>query len=163
MLRKYIGSVLAAVFLAFYLFASSAGAVEIDEATRTLPLNDRGETVTLSVDQLERGKTLFNNACSVCHKGGATKTNNNVSLSLAALAGANPRRDNIEALIDYIKNPTSYDGFEEIYELHPSIRSADLFPRVRNLTDDDLYDIAGHMLVMPKIKGILWGGGKTYN
>ena len=135
----------------------------MDEATRTVSLNDEGETVMLSLEQLERGKVLFNNTCSVCHKGGSTKTNNNVSLGLGALAGANPPRDNIEALIDYMKNPTTYDGLTEIYEVHPSIRSADLFLRMRNLTDEDLYDIAGHMLVMPKVKGILWGGGKTYN
>ena len=50
-----------------------------------------------------------------------------------------------------MKNPTTYDGFEEISELHPSIKSADIFAEMRNLSDDDLYAIAGHILLQPKI------------
>jgi photosystem II cytochrome c550 len=33
-----------------------------------------------------------------------------------ALSLATPRRDNIDALVDYLKNPTSYDGLESIAE-----------------------------------------------
>lgn len=64
--------------------------------------------------------------------------------------------------MDYIKNPTTYDGEYEISELHPSIKSADIFTEMRNLTDDDLKAIAGYILVQPKVIGIKWGGGKIY-
>ncbi len=79
-----------------------------------------------------------------------------------ALALATPKRDNIEGLVDYMKNPTTYDGVDEISELHPSIKSADIFTAMRNLTDKDLESIAGHILLQPKILGDKWGGGKIY-
>ena len=40
-----------------------------------------------------------------------------------------------------MKNPTTFDGLESIAELHPSIRSADIFPKMRSLTEDDLFAI----------------------
>nr|YP_009739021.1 cytochrome c550 [Palmaria decipiens]QIC19460.1 cytochrome c550 [Palmaria decipiens] len=145
------------------LFLSShAYAIELDEATMTVPLNDSGRTTTLSPEQVKRGKRLFNNTCSQCHNGGITKTNPNVGLDPEGLSLATPRRDNIESLIDYMKNPTSYDGAEEIAELHPSIKSAEIFPKMRNLTDDDLFTIAGHILIQPKVVLEKWGGGKIY-
>ena len=52
---------------------------------------------------------------------------------------------------------------EEISELHPSTRSADIFTEMRNLTDEDLVAIAGHILLQPKILGSQWGGGNSYN
>jgi hypothetical protein len=42
------------------------------------------------------------------------------------------------ALVDFLKNPTSYDGLESIAETHPSIKSADIYPRMRSVTDEDL-------------------------
>ena len=68
----------------------------------------------------------------------------------------------IDGLIDYLKNPTSYDGLDSIAEVHPSIKSADLYPRMRSVTDEDLYAIAGHILLQPKIVTEKWGGGKIY-
>jgi photosystem II cytochrome c550 len=65
-------------------------------------------------------------------------------------------------LVDYLKNPTTYDGAIEISELHPSTKSADIFSTMRNLTDEDLTSIAGHILLQPKIVGIQWGGGTIY-
>jgi photosystem II cytochrome c550 len=59
-----------------------------------------------------------------------------------------------------MQNPTTYDGFEEIAELHPSTKGADIYPKMRNLTEDDLYAIAGYVLLEPKIRGDQWGGGK---
>nr|YP_009294318.1 photosystem II cytochrome c550 [Palmaria palmata]AOM67758.1 photosystem II cytochrome c550 [Palmaria palmata] len=141
---------------------SHAYAIELDEATMTVPLNDLGTTTTLSPKQVTRGKRLFNNTCSQCHNGGITKTNPNVGLDPEALSLATPRRDNIESLIDYMTNPTSYDGAEEIAELHPSIKSADIFSKMRNLTDDDLFTIAGYILIQPKVVFEKWGGGKIY-
>ncbi|BCL39296.1 photosystem II cytochrome c-550 [Nostoc sp. MS1] len=162
MFRRLIGVVVATFLLTFGLIVGSATAVELDEATRTLPLNADGETITLSLKQVKEGKRLFQYACAQCHAGGVTKTNQNVGLEPEALALATPNRNNIEGLVDYMKNPTTYDGEEEISELHPSIKSADIFTEMRNLTDDDLKAIAGHILLQPKILGDKWGGGKIY-
>nr|YP_009313216.1 Photosystem II cytochrome c550 [Dichotomaria marginata]SCW21470.1 Photosystem II cytochrome c550 [Dichotomaria marginata] len=137
-------------------------AINLDEATLTVPLNQSGKTTVLTPEQVKRGKRLFNNTCSQCHNGGITKTNPNIGLDPEGLSLATPRRDNIEGLIDYMKNPTSYDGAESIAELHPSIKSAEIFPKMRNLTDEDLFTIAGHILIQPKVVLEKWGGGKIY-
>jgi photosystem II cytochrome c550 len=162
MFRRLIGVVVATILLTFQMLVGSATAVELNAATRTVPLNDKGDTVVLSLKQVKEGKRLFNFACAQCHAGGVTKTNQNVGLEPEALAGATPKRDNIEGLVDYLKNPTTYDGEVEISEIHPSIKSADIFAQMRNLTDEDLTAIAGHILVQPKVVGTRWGGGKIY-
>ncbi|MBD2448352.1 cytochrome c-550 [Nostoc sp. FACHB-152] len=162
MLRRLIGVVVVTVLLAFQLMVGSATAVELDAATRTVPLNDKGDNITLSLKQVKEGKRLFQYACAQCHVGGVTKTNQNVGLEPEALALATPNRNNIEGLVDYMKNPTTYDGEEEISELHPSLKSADIFTEMRNLTEDDLVAIAGHILLQPKVVGSKWGGGKIY-
>ncbi len=159
MLKRYFIA-LTAVFLTFQLFVSSAMAIELSPEIRTLPLDDKGTPVVLSLKQVEQGKRLFNSGCAQCHAAGMTKTDPNVNLSPETLALANPPRNNIESLVDYMKNPTTYDGFEEISELHPSMKSADIFAEMRNLSDDDLYAIAGHILLMPKVVGAQWAGGK---
>nr|YP_010330432.1 photosystem II cytochrome c550 [Rhodella violacea]UNJ18148.1 photosystem II cytochrome c550 [Rhodella violacea] len=147
----------------FYFFHLSAvEAVELDEVTRTVPLESTGSTVTLTPEQVKRGKRLFNGACASCHTGGITKTNPNVGLDPESLSLATPSRDNVKSLVDYMKDPTSYDGSESIAEIHPSIKSADIFPKMRNLTDEDLFVIAGHILLQPKIASEKWGGGKIY-
>ncbi len=161
MLKRCIWLAVATVFFAFHLIVGSATAVELDEATRTLPLNEQGETVVLSLQQVEKGKRLFNNVCAQCHAGGVTKTDFNVGLGPKDLAGATPRRDNIASLVDYMKNPTTYDGFTDISEVHPSKESADIFPEMRNLSDDDLFAIGGYILLQPKVIGEQWGGGKS--
>lgn len=61
-----------------------------------------------------------------------------------------------------MKNPTTFDGLESVAEIHPSIRSADIFPKMRTVTEDDLLTIAGHILIQPKIVAEKWGGGKIY-
>ncbi|BAY11769.1 photosystem II cytochrome c-550 [Calothrix sp. NIES-2098] len=162
MFRRLIGVVVATVLLTFQFIVGSATAVELDAATRTVPLNEKGDTVVLSLKQVKEGKRLFQYACAQCHVGGVTKTNQNVGLEPEALALATPNRNNIEGLVDYMKNPTTYDGEEEISELHPSTKSADIFTEMRNLTDDDLKAIAGHILLQPKVVGDKWGGGKIY-
>lgn len=141
---------------------SPINAIELDEATRTVQLEESGKTVILTPEQVKRGKRLFNNSCAQCHNGGITKTNPNIGLETESLSLATPVRDNINGLIDYIKDPTSYDGLNSIAELHPSIKSAEIFPKMRNLTDEDLFAIAGHILVQPKIAAEKWGGGKIY-
>lgn len=140
----------------------SVNALELDEFTRTVQLEASGKTVILTPEQVKRGKRLFNNACSQCHNGGITKTNPNIGLDPESLSLATPARDNLNALIGYMKDPTSYDGESSIAELHPSIKSAETFPKMRNLTDEDLFAIAGHILMQPKIASEKWGGGKVY-
>lgn len=161
MLKRYIWLAVATVFFAFQTFIGSANAAELDAATRTVPSSE-GKNVVLSLKQVQEGKRLFNYACGQCHVGGITKTDPNVGLEPEALALATPPRTNIEALVDYMHNPTTYDGAESIAELHPSTQSTDIFPKMRNLTEDDLVAIAGHILLQPKIVGEKWGGGKIY-
>ena len=149
-------------FSIFNLFVFGASAIDLDEATRTVVVDSSGNTTVLSPEQVKRGKRIFNATCGACHVGGITKTNPNVGLDPEALSLATPRRDSIAGLVDFLKNPTTYDGLESIAEIHPSIKSADIYPRMRSLTDDDLYAIAGHIMLQPKIVTEKWGGGKIY-
>ena len=162
MFKKFVIAVVTVLFFTFGSLVQSASAVEMTPEIRTLPLNEAGETVVVSELEYLKGKSLFNNVCSQCHVGGVTKTNPNISLGIEALTLAFPARDNLEGLIDYMINPTTYDGEVEIYELHPSLRSADVYPEMRNVTEDDLYAIASYILIQPKILGKQWGGGKIY-
>ena len=146
----------------FSMFVTTASAIELDEATRTIVADSSGKTIVLTPEQVKRGKRLFNATCGACHVGGITKTNPNVGLDTEALSLATPRRDNIAALVDFMKDPTTYDGLESISEIHPSIKSADIYPRMRSLTDEDLTAIAGHILLQPKVLTEKWGGGKIY-
>jgi len=143
MLKKYsiIGTLF--FFSIFSVFVTNANAIDLDEATRTVTADGEGHTVVLSPEQVKRGKRLFNATCGACHVGGVTKTNPNVGLEPEALSLATPRRDNVAGLVDFMKNPTTYDGLDSIAEVHPSIKSADIYPRMRSLTDDDLYTIKG--------------------
>jgi photosystem II cytochrome c550 len=162
MLKRYIWLVVATVFFAFQMFVGSVSAAELDKAIRTVPVNPDGSTTVLSLKQVKEGKRLFQYACAQCHAGGVTKTDPNVGLDPESLALATPPRNNISSLVDYMKNPTSYDGAEAIAEMHPSLKSKDTFPEMRNLTNDDLVAIAGHILLQPKVVGDKWGGGKIY-
>ena len=137
-------------------------ALELDEDTRTVTLDAKGSSVVLTPEQVKRGKRLFNNACGTCHVGGLTKTNPNIGLDTESLSLATPARDNITSLVSYFKDPMTYDGIDSISEIHPSIKSADIFPKMRSLTDEDLFTIAGHILLQPKIVNEKWGGGKIY-
>ena len=140
----------------------SASALELDEDTRTVSLDAKGNSVVLTPEQVKRGKRLFNNACGTCHVGGLTKTNPNVGLDTESLSLATPPRDSITSLVAYFKDPMTYDGLDSISEIHPSIKSADIFPKMRSLTDEDLFAIAGHILLQPKVVNEKWGGGKIY-
>jgi len=158
---KLFCSTLSAFVLLFGITIQPTFANDLNEAIRTVPLNST-KTITLTPEQIKRGKRLFINTCSLCHIGGITKTNPNVGLDTEALSLATPPRNTIESLVDYMKNPTTFDGLESIAEIHPSIKSADIFPKMRTLTEDDLVTIAGHILVQPKIVAEKWGGGKIY-
>jgi photosystem II cytochrome c550 len=161
MFKNYTSKISVSLFCLLAM-GSSAVALELDEDIRTVPLNANGGTVVLTTEQVKRGKRLFNNVCAQCHNGGITRTNPNLGLDPEALSLATPARDNINALIDYAKNPTSFDGADQISEIHPSLRSADIFPKMRSVTDEDLFAISGHILLQPKVIGEKWGGGKIY-
>jgi len=163
MSKKYYFGFILGLCVSFLSYSNQAAqAVELDEEIRTVPLDSKGSTTVLSNEQVKRGKRLFNSTCGSCHVGGVTKTNPNVGLEPESLSLATPNRNNIKSLIDYMKSPTSYDGLESIAELHPSIQSADIFPKMRTLTDEDLFAISGHILLQPKIVSEKWGGGKIY-
>lgn len=162
MSQNHIWRFFCATTLLFIISCTHVQAIELDDNTRTVQLEESGKTIILTPEQVKRGKRLFNNVCAQCHNGGITKTNPNIGLEMESLSLATPARDNINSLIDYMKDPTSYDGINKIAELHPSIKSAEIFPKMRNLTDEDLFAIAGHILIQPKIAAEKWGGGKIY-
>ena len=144
------------------VLASPAEAVRWDAETLTVPGNPEGTQVTFSEQEINTGRKVFNTSCGTCHAGGITKTNQNVGLDPETLALATPARDNVDALVDYMKDPTSYDGEYSIADLHPSMRSRDLYPAMRDLTDEDLRLMSAYILVAPKVLGQEWGGGKIY-
>ena len=162
MFKKYSKFCAVILFCVFNIFVTSATAIDLDEATRTVAQDSTGKTTVLTPEQVKRGKRLFNATCGACHVGGVTKTDQNVGLDPETLSLATPRRDNIDALVNFLKNPTTYDGLESIAEVHPSIKSADIYPRMRSVTDEDLTAISGHILLQPKIITEKWGGGKIY-
>ncbi len=148
-------------FFAIFIFYVPAWASDLASIARTVPLNSN-KNIILTEEQLKRGKRLFLNTCSTCHTGGVTKTNPNISLTPDMLSLSTPTRGSIESLIDFIKAPTAFDGSGSIAETHPGINSADIFPKMRALTEEDLTAIAGYILAQPKIVAEKWGGGKLY-
>ena len=162
MFKKYSQFLSIVFFGIFSLSVMNASAIDLDEATRTVVKDSSGNTIVLTPEQVKRGKRLFNATCGACHVGGISKPNPNVGLDPEALSLATPRRDNVDALVDFLKNPTTYDGLESIAEVHPSIKSADIYPRMRSVTDEDLTAMAGHILLQPKVVTEKWGGGKIY-
>jgi photosystem II cytochrome c550 len=143
-------------------FSGQALAARWTTEQLTVPASPDGTTVTFTEQEIKAGRKLFNNSCGECHAGGITKTNQNVGLDPETLALATPARDNVEALVDYMKDPTSYDGEYSIADIHPSIRSSDIFVKMRDLDDEDLRLMAGFILTAPKVQGLQWGGGKIY-
>jgi photosystem II cytochrome c550 len=143
-------------------FAGPAAAAQWSTEDLTVPTSPDGTLVTFSEKEVKTGRKLFNESCGSCHAGGITKTNQNVGLDPETLALATPARNSVEALVDYMKDPTSYDGEYSISDVHPSLRSSDVFVKMRDLDDEDLRLIAGYILVAPKVQGIQWGGGKIY-
>lgn len=143
-------------------FSGQALAAQWTTEQLTVAGSPDGSTVTFTEQEIKAGRKLFNTSCGECHAGGITKTNQNVGLDLETLALATPSRDNVEALVDYMKDPTSYDGEYSIADVHPSIRSSDIFVKMRDLDDEDLRLMAGFILTAPKVQGVQWGGGKIY-
>ncbi|MEM8779927.1 MAG: photosystem II cytochrome c-550 [Cyanobacteria bacterium P01_G01_bin.49] len=161
MVKRFILMAIAVVFFFLQFPINNVNALELNEETRTVPLNESGKDTTLASKQVINGERIFNANCTKCHLQGKTKTNNNVSLGLEDLSKAEPRRDNLLALVDYLKYPTSYDGEDDYRELHPNVSRNDIFPELRNLTEDDVYDVAAYMLIAPKLDD-RWGGSIYY-
>ncbi len=157
MVKRFILMAIAAIFFFLQFPIHNASALELTEETRTIPLNEEGEMTTLSSEQITNGNRLFIRECTQCHLQGKTKTNNNVSLGLEDLALAEPPRDSVLAIVDYLKYPTSYDGEDDYTELHVNTTRPDLYPELRDFTEEDLYDVAGYVLVAPKLDPY-WGG-----
>jgi photosystem II cytochrome c550 len=111
------GLAVVTILFTLQLVVGSATAVELSEATRTVPLNDKSDTVVLSLKQVKEGKRLFNYACAQCHAGGVTKTNQNVGLDPEALSPQHHLGITLKGWWIY-ENPTTYDGEEEIAEYH---------------------------------------------
>lgn len=163
MLKRLLLAVVAVLFFVIQFKVGSAAALQVSPDIRTVKLNEAGDEVVLSLKQVKQGQKVFVDTCSYCHKSGTTKTNPNVGLGLNALANAEPPKDNIEGIVEYLKHPVTYDGEVSIEELHPNTSRSDLYPLMRNLTEEDLKAVAGHILIQPKIRGTMWGGGKVYN
>jgi len=144
------------------LFASPQAAKADAIEDVQIKADTKGTTVTLTKEQLGRGKRLFLSACSNCHVGGISKPNPNVGLEMEALAGALPARDNIAGLVDYLNNPTTYDGLKDLSETHPCMSAADLWPKMRAMKQKDLVDISSYILYMGNVISERWGGGKIY-
>ncbi len=80
-----------------------------------LDLDGEGHTRLFSAEDFSVGKRLFEQNCLNCHVGGATLPDPTISLSLSALKGATPPRDNIKSLVAYLREPMTYDGSEETF------------------------------------------------
>merc|ERR1711988_1375769 len=141
---------------------SARSRVSAEVSDIVIPVNDSGKTTTLDKEQLVRGKRLFNQACADCHVGGSTRTNQNVTLALEELNNSLPPRNTVDALIDYMNQPTTYDGVSDISETHPSIKAADLWPKMAPMKSSDLYDISCYILYQTQNIPEKWGGGKQY-
>jgi photosystem II cytochrome c550 len=147
MFKKIFLMLLVGIVFAWQSFTGAASALSLNENIRTVPLNEEGAKITLSNQEAQVGSRLFVDNCAQCHIQGKTKTNPNVSLSKESLANAIPARDNLLGLMDYIKNPTSYDGEEDLSLYHLSTERPDLWPEIRNYTDEDIKAVAGHILI----------------
>ena len=161
-IRAIVRALLVLPLALLLTLASPVAAAQWDAATLTVPAGPDGSQVTFSEKEIKLGRKLFNDSCGTCHAGGITKTNQNVGLDPETLALATPPRDSVATLVDFIKDPTSYDGEYSIADVHPSLRSSDVFVKMRDLDDEDLRLIAGYILVAPRVQGIQWGGGKIY-
>jgi len=155
-------SFIAGLCLGVALLVAGPGAAQAEVEDVTIPIDGKGQTATLSKEQLIRGRRLFGASCANCHIGGSTRTNQNVGLSLEELSGAVPNRASVNGLVDYLENPTTYDGLKEIYEVHPSIKGADVWPKMRSMKQQDLVDMSSYILYQNYTIPEKWGGGKQY-
>lgn len=81
----------------------------------SLDVDAKGQTKQFSPEDLSAGKQLFETNCINCHVGGATLPDPTLSLALDTLAGATPPRNNINSLVDFLREPMTYDGSEPTF------------------------------------------------
>ncbi|MEB3355984.1 MAG: photosystem II cytochrome PsbV2 [Synechococcales bacterium] len=93
-------------YVARYLDAASPVPLAYDET---------GAVREFTGADLSEGKRLFEDSCINCHVGGATLPDPTISLSLDALRGATPPRNNIQNLVAFQRLPMTYDGSQESY------------------------------------------------
>ena len=120
------------------------------------PAGEGNATIAYTDTELKQGKKLFQAECGKCHVGGqtyGTYNSTDLSLSFEALSGATPQRNNVPALIDYLKKPTSYDG-------KTLLAPAGEHPVYTNLGEDKLRLLAGHVL-KEATQNPGWGKGKN--
>lgn len=105
------------------------------KVTEPIPLkaDATGSTRLFSAEDLSVGKALFEQSCLNCHVGGNTLPDPTVPLSLTALQGATPQRDNIDALVTYLRQPMTYNGTEETLVCRQVSESWLLTPMVENI------------------------------
>jgi len=116
---------LAAVFaISTSFLISSPAQAAIDDyvrrylkVTEPIPLkvDELGQTKKFTPEDLRQGKELFKENCINCHVGGKNIPFPPVSLSLNALGAAAPARDNINNLVQFMRQPMTYDGSEETF------------------------------------------------
>mmetsp|Transcript_26635 Transcript_26635/g.67395 ORF Transcript_26635/g.67395 Transcript_26635/m.67395 type:complete len:223 (-) Transcript_26635:86-754(-) len=148
--------------LGIALLGSAASPARADLEDTLIPVDGKGKTATLTKEQLVRAKRLFNNACAICHVGGGNRTNQNVGLGMEELQGGLPTRATVEGIVNFLNAPVTYDGLKDVSETHPSIKSADLFPKMRSMKQQDLVDISMYILYQNFTIPEKWGGGKQY-
>ncbi len=104
------------------LFGAPAWAAEVDVYVRryldvqqpvSLPLDSQEQVRSFSATDLTAGKRFFEENCKNCHVGGSTLPDPTVPLSLQALKGAVPPRDNIQSLVAFLRKPMTYNGTDE--------------------------------------------------
>ncbi len=105
-------------FLGVFMVSSPAQAA-VDNYVRryldvqepiALDIDGKGQTKLFSGEDLSVGKELFEAHCINCHVGGATLPDPTVSLALDTLAGATPPRNNIDGIVNFLREPMTYDG-----------------------------------------------------
>jgi photosystem II cytochrome c550 len=76
-----------------------------------------------------------------------------VGSDLKFLSKAVPPQDNILGLVEFFKEPMTYDSVSSPVETYPNTSrwGAYLFSVLRTLTEKDLVTLAGHMLIQPKV------------
>ncbi|BAY26993.1 cytochrome c550 [Calothrix sp. NIES-2100] len=132
---RYLFGVLVIVLLVYHSSTLPAFAANIDPYIRrylhvtepiSLNLDGQGNTRLFTPLELSAGKQMFETNCINCHVGGATLPDPQVSLALKTLQGANPPRDRINALVNFMRQPMTYDGSQETYwcrQLSPNFLS----------------------------------------
>ncbi|MBE9117048.1 photosystem II cytochrome PsbV2 [Lusitaniella coriacea LEGE 07157] len=119
-LSHYRGFLFAIFFASILFFSYTAPALAVSKYIKrfiasepvTLDYDRAGNTKTFTPEDFEQGKELFKEHCIYCHVGGTTLQDPRVSLSTEDLAGATPPRDNVGAIVAFLREPMNYDGSE---------------------------------------------------